>query len=1004
MTIQIPEPKLEQARETRASRANASLLRSSLRLLGCIAAIALGAMSVRAATIVVVNDTWKDSTRTDPAQPVYSEIGTDADADGDIESVWYRSGTGSSTTMSSNHMVHTAGAASSMSLTTYFQTNNQAIALNNVGDSLKLTWVFKPNGLTTTATGNNDMRIAIVDSPARVTSDATPPSAVYSGYGLAMNMRTGTLGNNSSLRSMEWAVSGGANNILSTAAAWAANATAPSVAGTTPGYTEGNTYTLVWQITRTVGGADIYQGITDSGGTLGSNGVLEVTFSDPTPQPLVFDTFSLRPSTPEVTATNFDTTLFKVEFTPAGCAPTPFNVTGSTNVCPGGTSPVGLSGSQVNVDYHLLLGGSPVGSPVAGTGSALNFGLQSAGTYTVYASNTTIACEGLMVGSAVIAEYASPLVTVNPSPVDATNAVGGTRVFSITATGASRAYQWRKNGTNLTNSGNISGVTTNSLTISSLTTNDSGSYDCLVSNTICGSEAISAAANLTVIDIPGDLFRSVTSGLWEDLATWEQSTNGGGSWFAATQIPSDLSSNITVINGHTVTVNADATVDQVTIQAGGTVSVANGNLTINNGAAATDFTVAGTLQVEGGAGLINVGTATLNFASGGVFDWIRPGIAPAIPTATWQDGSTCRVSATSGSNAFATGFSGQSYYDFVYDTTAQGQSARCRLDLQGTATEVRRDFSITLPDTHNASVTINNAANSILTVGRHVTFTTGTSTNSNKVLFNNAAVTGFNLKVGGNFTCTGFLDGFGGSSTLVEFNGVGTQTLTLPVEPFILTSGAMNWVVNNGSTVQLGNTLDGFQTFTNKGTFNFGSYTIVRGTTLVFDASGTVIGNSTNRLTITNGVVGLNTIQVGGNLNLPGLPTFVGGENFLLFEAATHTGTFATITPATPGVGLVWNTTQLGTAGILAVTTPGGPATNPTNIVSSVSGGNLTLSWPPDHLGWTLQTQTNSRSVGLVPATNAWFDVAGSTSVTNVVIPLNSTDPTVFYRLRLFMP
>ncbi len=37
----------------------------------------------------------------------------------------------------------------------------------------------------------------------------------------------------------------------------------------------------------------------------------------------------------------------------------------------------------------------------------------------------------------------------------------------------------------------------------------------------------------------------------------------------------------------------------------------------------------------------------------------------------------------------------------------------------------------------------------------------------------------------------------------------------------------------------------------------------------------------------------------------------------------------------------------------------------PTNIVFSTSGNQLTLSWPTDHIGWQLQAQTNSISVGI---------------------------------------
>lgn len=261
---------------------------------------------------IIVNDTWQDADRTDPASPVYSENGVDSDADGDIESAWFRSGTGSSTTMSPGHMIHAGGTGGSMSLTTYFSPTT--VTLNNIGDQLSLTWVFTPSGVTTTSTGNQDMRLAIVDSGTRISTDVTPANQVYTGYGIFFNMRAGTLGNSAAMRVMEWAVAGGANNLLSTGGAWATDATAAAVVGTTPGFTSGNTYTLFWSITKTATGADIYQSITDSGGTLDGDGVLDLSYSDATAQALSFDTFALRPQTPELTATSFDTTRFTVEF------------------------------------------------------------------------------------------------------------------------------------------------------------------------------------------------------------------------------------------------------------------------------------------------------------------------------------------------------------------------------------------------------------------------------------------------------------------------------------------------------------------------------------------------------------------------------------------------------------------------------------------------------------------------------------------------------------------
>ncbi len=90
-------------------------------------------------------------------------------------------------------------------------------------------------------------------------------------------------------------------------------------------------------------------------------------------------------------------------------------------------------------------------------------------------------------------------------------------------------------------------------------------------------------------------------------------------------------------------------------------------------------------------------------------------------------------------------------------------------------------------------------------------------------------------------------------------------------------------------------------------------------------------------------------------------------------------------------------TNALGT-NISTITLNAGINANPTNIVFS-AGANpnqMTLSWPSDHTGWQLQAQTNSLSVGI---NSNWVNVAGSTTTNKVVIPINLTNGTVFYRL-----
>src|ERR1043165_7893754 len=70
--------------------------------------------------------------------------------------------------------------------------------------------------------------------------------------------------------------------------------------------------------------------------------------------------------------------------------------------------PVGLANSQTGVTYQLYRGGTAIGGPVTGTGSALSFGtFLTAGTYTVVASGS--GCTNNMTGSATI--------VVNPLPM-----------------------------------------------------------------------------------------------------------------------------------------------------------------------------------------------------------------------------------------------------------------------------------------------------------------------------------------------------------------------------------------------------------------------------------------------------------------------------------------------------------------------------------------------------------------------------------------------------------
>ena len=100
--------------------------------------------------------------------------------------------------------------------------------------------------------------------------------------------------------------------------------------------------------------------------------------------------------------------------------PTAYTVsTGAGSYCAGGiVLNVTQSGSAVGTSYQIYWGGAPTGTPVAGTGFPLNYGLYTnAGVYTVVATDGTTGCVNNMTGA--------PTITINPLPVVNTVTGGG---------------------------------------------------------------------------------------------------------------------------------------------------------------------------------------------------------------------------------------------------------------------------------------------------------------------------------------------------------------------------------------------------------------------------------------------------------------------------------------------------------------------------------------------------------------------------------------------------
>jgi hypothetical protein len=278
-----------------------------------LAALCICTTQITAA--IIVNDTWQDGTRSDPASPTYAEnngvVGNDTDSDG-LESLWYVNNNGGSNATTVGHMT-TSPSGSSMNWYTYFTPEATPVTLANTGDQLKLTWQFTPTGVNSNGNTSQQFNMALARTPAggrAVADGSAPPNAAYTGYALFTNMGN-TLGNANPFQLRER--TGASNPFLNNSSDWNTALGNGATSGA-HGYDSGTQYTLVWTITRNGAGLDILA--TMSGGTLNNSGTASVSANDANGNGFTFDIFGVRPSSSTNTATSFDTTLFRVEFTP----------------------------------------------------------------------------------------------------------------------------------------------------------------------------------------------------------------------------------------------------------------------------------------------------------------------------------------------------------------------------------------------------------------------------------------------------------------------------------------------------------------------------------------------------------------------------------------------------------------------------------------------------------------------------------------------------------------
>jgi hypothetical protein len=241
-------------------------------------------------------------------------------------------------------------------------------------------------------------------------------------------------------------------------------------------------------------------------------------------------------------------------------------------------------------------------------------------------------------------------------------------------------------------------------------------------------------------------------------------------------------------------------------------------------------------------------------------------------------------------------------------------------------------------------------------------------------------------------------------SSLIFFGGVDPTSVRLEVtarsdQTFILASGqtlAGVGAVNGNLTVSAGATLSPAGTNTTLG------LTTGTNATGAISASGDVTLNGNTILKLNGSgtndqVQSATSINYGGTLNLVNISSspLAAANSFKIFNAPVYGGSFALITPATPGANLLWDTNQL-SSGIISV------VATPTPVISSVTvvSGNLIFGGTGGiaNSNYVVLTTTNlALPVTWLPVATNQFNGSGGFSATNAI---SSGTTQQFYRIQ----
>jgi Secretion system C-terminal sorting domain len=297
-----------------------------------------------------------------------------------------------------------------------------------------------------------------------------------------------------------------------------------------------------------------------------------------------------------------------------------YALTGGGGFCTGTDGvAVGLKGSVIGINYQLYKDGDPIGTPVPGTGTALNFGLQNqVGNYTVI--GTSGVCSYTMPGSVTVTENPLPTATAGNNGPVCENAT-----IDLNATGGS-TYKW--SGPNSFSSSLQNPV------INNMAAADSGTYKVIVTD----AKGCQAKDSTRVLIKPANSFSLTSATGTDDQSVCLNSaiTNityatKGATGASFTGLPAGVTgvwvANVITISGRPSTMTGTPFAYTITLTGG------CGNTTING---KISVTTSGSISLSSPAGTdnqsvcLNSSLTPITYATAGTTGATFSGLPPGV--------------------------------------------------------------------------------------------------------------------------------------------------------------------------------------------------------------------------------------------------------------------------------------------------------------------------------------------------------------------------------------